>query len=58
MKDYVFNYANDKINSILYNDLIKTERKQYFRILINKIISLYNDGVITTDEAMLMIAKI
>lgn len=58
MKEYVFEYANDKINSILYNELMDNEHKQYFKSLISRAVNLYNDGVITTDEAMLMIAKL
>ena len=56
-KEYVATYALDKAKSILNDDMMDDRHKVHFTRLILRTLELYQAGTITTDEAMLLIAK-
>lgn len=56
-KEYVATYALDKAKSILNDDMMDNRHKVHFTRLILRTLELYQAGTITTDEAMLLIAK-
>ena len=57
IKEYVEAYALDKAQGILSNELMDDRHKAHFARLILRALELYRAGTITTDEAMLLIAK-
>lgn len=58
MREYVTAYAQDKIKSLLGNELIRPEHKKRLEAVIKRAVDLYEHGTITTDEVMLLIAKV
>ena len=56
-KEYVATYPLAKAKSILTDDMIANRHKVHFTRLILRTLELYQAGTITTDEAMLLIAK-
>ncbi len=58
MREYVTAYAQDKIKSLLENEVIRPEVKPGLEAAITRAVALYEHGTITTDEAMLLIAKV
>ena len=58
MREYVTAYAQDKIKSLLGNELIRPEHKKRLETVIKQAVDLYERGTITTDEVMLLIAKV
>lgn len=58
MRKYVTAYAQDKIKSLLENEVIRPEVKPGLEAAITRAVALYELGTITTDEAMLLIAKV
>ena len=58
MPEYVTAYAQDKIKSLLGNELIRPEHKKRLEAAIKRAVDLYERGTITTDEVMLLIAKV
>ncbi len=58
MKRYVAAYAQDKIKSIRDNDQMKPEKADGIVNKIEEYVRLYQKGFITTDETMLLIARL
>lgn len=58
MREYVTSYAQDKIKSLLGNELIRPEHKKRLETVIKQAVDLYERGTITTDEVMLLIARV
>lgn len=57
IKEYVETYALDKAQGILSDDLMDDRHKVHYVRLILRTLDLYRTGTITTDEAVLLIAK-
>ncbi len=58
MKSYVSAYAKDKIKKLLAAEIIKPEQKKRLKVEIMRAAALYERGIITIDEAILLIAKV
>ena len=56
-KYYVTEYATDRINAINENPLMVSWIKTKIINTIKNALDSYNDGFITTDEAMIQIAN-
>lgn len=56
-KHYVVEYATDKINSVKENSFMVSWIKQNIINSIKSTLDGYNKGLITTDEAMSLIAS-
>lgn len=56
-KHYVTEYATDRINAINENPLMVSWIKTKIINTIKNALDSYNDGFITTDEAMTQIAN-
>ena len=58
MKRFIKEYANYQKKSIINNELMKKDIKEYGLSRIDKILEITKRGLISTDEAMNLISNI
>lgn len=57
MKSYVFDYANDLINSNKENNLMRDDMRKKIEEYIETVLDDYRLGLISTDEALYQMSR-
>lgn len=57
MKSYVFDYANDIINTNKENALMRQDMRSKIECYVESVLDDYKGGFITTDEAMYLLSR-